>query len=151
VVQGYERHLQGAVFYSLGNFLFDHHARAPRPGSVLTYGLGGARHGEFRLDFTTQSASCEITEAAPKDAAALQDVVASSSRAITSPDSEQALDDDRVYGAFVKRYRQNKLKAIATHLRLSLRHPFVALVVIAKARALGDLIVRRLHGERTRW
>ncbi len=151
VVQGYERHLHGAVFYSLGNFLFDHHRRVPQPGAVLTYALGGPKPGEFHFDFTAQSASCEITEAVPEEAAAMHEVVASSSRAIASPDSELALDDEQVYAAFVKRYRQNKLKSIATHLRLSLRYPFVALVVLAKARALAELIVRRLHGEKTRW
>jgi poly-gamma-glutamate synthesis protein (capsule biosynthesis protein) len=151
VLQGYERHLHGAIFYSLGNFLFEHHSRAPHPRAVLTCALGGTAAGDVRFDMATQSASCEIALASTEEAAVMLGVVESSSRAIASPDSEQTLDDDRVYAAFVTRYRQNKLRSIATLLRLSMSHPFVALVILAKIRSLGHLIVRRLHGEKTRW
>ena len=150
-VQGYERHGRGSVFYSLGNFLFDQRERASRIGAVLTFALGGNRHGEFRLDFTTQSTSCQVAEAGPRDVAHMTRVVESSSAAITSSDSERTLDDDTVYAAFERQYRLKKLRAIATHLWLSLRHPFVARVVVRKVRGLGELVVRRLHGEKTRW
>ena len=151
VLQGYERHLHGAVFFSTGNFLFDHFQRAPRPGAVLTCDLGGTSHGRFRQDFTAQDKSYRIREAARKEVVAMTRVLESSNRAISSPDSERTLDDDRVYAAFERRYRRGKLRTIWTHLRLSARHPFVALVVLAKVSSLIGLVVRRLRGEKIRW
>jgi poly-gamma-glutamate capsule biosynthesis protein CapA/YwtB (metallophosphatase superfamily) len=151
VVQGYERHPHGTVFYSLGNFLFDQRERECRRGAVLTYSLGGPGHGDWRLDFTTQSTSCQISPAGPRDTELAARAVASSCAAIASPDNERTLDDDTVYAGFERRYRRKKLRAIGTHLYLAVRYPFVALVVAVKIRGLGHLIARRLRGDRTRW
>ncbi len=151
VVQGYECYSHGAVFYSLGNFLFDQRDRACRRGMVLTYELGGLGHGKCRLDYTSQSTSCRLAKAAPRTAALVTRVVASSSAAIASPEGEKTLDDDKVYAAFERRYRLRKLRIIATHFYLSLRHPFIARVVMSKVEGLAQLILRRLQGERTRW
>jgi hypothetical protein len=150
-VQGFQCHDRGTVFFSLGNFLFDHRRRRPRPGAVLTCDLGGSRHGQHRFDFTVQDSACRISPAPPDVEAAMRGVVDSSSRLIASDGREQSLDDDRVYASFERQYRRRKWSGVGDQLFLSLRHPFVALVVLRKVRALVALLGRRLRGERTRW
>ena len=62
-VQGYKRQSRGIIFYNMGKFLFDQADRASRQGTILTNEVGGAGHGRFRFDFTSQSTSCEIGRA----------------------------------------------------------------------------------------
>jgi len=151
VMQGVEKYKNGLIAYSLGNFLFDFSTKKYVSGMILESELISGKLKNYKPRFISWNEDYQPEEAFGSRREKYIELIDRSSRAISSVDSEQKLDDDIIYKEYEKKYNNLKLYNVIFLLKKLPTNPFLIKPIFGKFINLLGLIILHLKGKKVRW
>ena len=151
VPQGVERHKNGVIFYSLGNFLFDMCSTGFRNGMIADIMISDKGIEKFQHHFSTINTFFQPMPTSQPERDFMTELIKESTRAITGFDAKRRLDDERIYKEYERQYKYLKIEKVKYLLFSLFREPALIKPILTKTANLLHLLFLRAKGKKVRW
>jgi poly-gamma-glutamate synthesis protein (capsule biosynthesis protein) len=150
-LQGVQKYLNGLIFYSLGNFVFDSRARRIKHTAILEVVLNKNNNISYKFIPFYINQSFQPEAASSKQEKYIRREIEKSNQSLLSLNKREDLDDDRIYRKQERYYNASRLFRIIRYFVALREDPSVIRVIFKKGVGFLRVMGLRLKGQKVRW